>query len=192
MNLPIFKSQQTSSLQLFIDSWSKLYTSPYEDSYIVNISKRIFTEDDIQSLYVWKNGMKLSKLKQVSLDTKIKAKLSTINNFKSEDSIDLDVFKIEFKNISAVWKIFLLHIIKPNKYPIYDQHTHRSFLFIHDEDYSKLTSDSISNKNKEVFYFDKYWPFIEESQIQNLKKLDEAFFAFGQFLNTRNYKNLLE
>lgn len=101
-------------------------------------------------------------------------------------------FKKEFKNVSTVWKIFLLHTIKPNKYPIYDQHIHRTFLFIHNEDWSNITNDTVTNKNKELFYFDRYLPFVESIDYSNLKKLDEAFFAFGQFLNTRNYAKLFE
>ena len=42
-----------------------------------------------------------------------------------------------------------------------------------------------------MFYFDSYLPFIQRSNIKDLKQLDEAFFAFGQFLNTRNYATLL-
>lgn len=89
-----------------------------------------------------------------------------------------------------MWKIFLLHIIKPQEYPIYDQHIHRTFLFIHDKDFSNLSNTSINNKAKELFYFEEYLPFIQSHNIKDLKKLDEAFFAFGQFLNTRNYKTL--
>tara|TARA_B110000285_G_scaffold210694_1_gene252741 strand:+ start:1734 stop:2102 length:369 start_codon:yes stop_codon:yes gene_type:complete len=122
--------------------------------------------------------MKLSVLKQKSLDTKIKAKLTIINTFKKSDSLDLEAFKIEFKKVSAVWKIFLLHIIKPNKYPIYDQHIHRAFLFIHNEDWRNI-QNTMNEKVKEQFYFDRYLPFIEAQNIKDLKKLDEVFFAFG-------------
>ena len=134
--------------------------------------------------------MKLSVLKQKSLDTKIKAKLTIINIFKKSDNIDIEAFKKEFKKVSAVWEIFLLHIIKPNKYPIYDQHIHRTFLFIHNEDWSNIQNTK-NDKVKEKFYFERYLPFIEAQNIKDLKKLDEAFFAFGQFLNTRNYSKLL-
>ena len=192
MNLSILNKQTNISLDLFIDSWSKQYSFSNEAVYSNSISKKVFTITDIQNLYVWKNGMKLSELKQKSLDGKIKSKLSIINEFKINDELDLKVFSKEFKNLSAVWKIFLLHLINPNTYPIYDQHIHRSFLFIHNEDWSNISNDNISNKDKETFYFDNYLPFIKRSNVTDLKQLDEAFFAFGQFLNTRNYATLLE
>ena len=129
MLFPLLHSQANISLCTFINFWSKLYTFSNEAIYTESINKETFTKTDIQNLYKWKNGMKLSVLKQKSLDTKIKAKLSIINVFKKNDGIDLESFKNEFKNLTAVWKIFLLHIIKPDKYPIYDQHIHRAFLF---------------------------------------------------------------
>ena len=178
MNLPILNNQFEKSIVLFIDKWSKLYSFSNEAIYKVSISKKVLTKNDIQNLYEWKNGMRLSVQKQ--------------NKLKSNDILDIEVFKKEFKNLSAVWKIFLLHIIKPTKYPIYDQHIHRTFLFIHKEDWSNISNTSINNKTKEQFYFERYLPFIKSQNIKDIKQLDEAFFAFGQFLNTRNYASLLE
>jgi hypothetical protein len=192
MNLINLNFNKANNLAVFITSWSKLYSLSNEAIYSKSIVKESFTKTDIQNLYIWKNGMRLSKLKQKSLDTKIKEKLSIINAFKTNDEINIESFRKEFKNLSAaVWKIFLLHIIKPNKYPIYDQHIHRTFLFIHNEDWSNI-KNTMSNKAKEQFYFERYVPFIESKNIKDLKKLDEAFFAFGQFLNTRNYATLLQ
>ena len=192
MNLLNFEINKSNDLDSFIERWSKLYSFKNELVYREAISKKEYTITDIQKLYVWKNGMKLSELKQKSLDDKIKSKLSVINEFKSTDELDLNAFSQDFINLSAVWKIFLLHIIKPTTYPIYDQHIHRSFLFIHNEDWSNISNDTISNKDKETFYYNRYLPFIQRSNVTNLKQLDEAFFAFGQFLNTRNYATLLD
>jgi|TARA_R100000501_G_C2616568_1_gene110088 hypothetical protein len=191
MNLPIIYKQSENSLILFINTWANLYSFSSEAIYKTSISKKTLTKTDIQNLYVWKNGMPLSVLKQKSLDTKIKTKLSKINAFKNDAVIDIRLFRKEFKSLSTVWKIFLLHIINPNKYPIYDQHIHRAFLFIHNEDWSNISNTSINNKAKEEFYFNRYLPFIEKQNIQDIKKLDEAFFAFGQFLVIGNQAILL-
>ncbi len=193
MNLLNFEINKSNNLNSFIETWSKLYSFSNESTYKNAISKKILTETDIQDLFVWKNGMKLSVLKQKSLNEKIKSKLKIINDFKSDDEISLNDFNKEFKNLNAaVWKIFLLHIIKPSKYPIYDQHIHRTFLFINNEDWSNVSNTSITNTDKQEFYFNRYLTFIEANDIKDLKKLDEAFFAFGQFLNTRNYKELFK
>lgn len=182
---------RTENIFDFINSWSKLYSYSNEAIYNKSIEKVVFTKTDIQNLYKWKNGMKLSELKQKSLNTKITSKLTIINAFKKSDNLNLEDFQKEFKEVSAVWKIFLLHIIKPTKFPIYDQHIHRAFLFINNEDWTNISNSSITDKAKEKFYFNTYLPYIESQNIDDLKKLDEAFFAFGQFLNTRNYSKLL-
>ncbi|MER3318879.1 MAG: hypothetical protein RIB79_11370 [Allomuricauda sp.] len=192
MRLLVLNNKNTNNINDFINSWSKLYFYPNGALYKASISKIILTKTDIQNLYGWKNGMRLSKQKQKSLDTKVKTKLSIINALKNGANFDVGLFSKEFNNLSAVWKIFLLHIIKPSKYPIYDQHIHRTFLFIHKEDWSYISSTSINNKAKEEFYFKRYLPFIQSQNIKDLKQLDEAFFAFGQFLNTRNYAKLFD
>jgi hypothetical protein len=190
MQLLYFETTTSKDLNSFIAYWSQLYSYSNEFVYKKAISKTIFEENDIQNLYVWKNGMRLSDLKQKSLEQNILRKLHMINWFKSNENVDLENFRKEFNTLSTVWKIFLLHIIKPNQYPIYDQHIHRTFLFIHERDHTNLSNTYINNKDKETFYFKEYLPFIKNNNIKDIKKLDEAFFAFGQFLNTKNYSNL--
>lgn len=190
MQLLHFEITKSNDINTFINFWSQLYSYSNEAIYKKNISKKVFDTESIQELFIWKNGMRLSDLKQKSLNDKIISKLEVINYLKSKDEFELDLFNYQFKILSAVWKIFLLHIIQPKKFPIYDQHIHRTFLFIHKKEFSNLSNTSIKNKQKEAFYFNEYLPFIDENEIKNLKKLDEAFFAFGQFLNTKDYKNL--
>jgi len=181
--LPILEKKNAKDLNQFIEYWSKLYSYPLEKLYNERIWKKQFDIADIQSLFVWKNGMNLSELKQKSLNEKIKPNLKLINRWKL-DSFDLNSFEESFSNLSAVWKIFLLHIIKPNMYPIYDQNIHRAFNYIHNLEYSNISS-SLKKKEKEDFYFNKYLCFIDSIENINLKKLDEAFFSFGKFINTR-------
>ena len=94
--------------------------------------------------------MVLSGGKQNSLDNKIKKKLFLINNLKTNDEIDLILFREEFKSLTTVWKIFLLHIIKPNVYPIYDQHIHRAFLYIHGKIFQTYQTLQLVIKQKKI------------------------------------------
>lgn len=191
MKLPILKIEN-SELTEFISYWSRLYDYPLESIYNNYINKSSFNKEDLKHLYIWKNGMKLSGVKQKALETKILSKVVIINDFKSKKEIDLEKFKKEFSNVSAVWKIFLLHTINPNKYPIYDQHIHRAFNYIHSRNYKNISAISINNKTKEEFYFNEYLLFIDSLRNIDLKKLDEAFFAFGQFINTKSYIKTIE
>lgn len=191
MNLILLSANITEEFDNFIDHWSKLYSYANEDLYYGSIFKEIFTKADIQNFYIWKNGMNLSGPKQRSINDKINSKLPIINDFKRSTSFDLERFKKEFKEVSTVWKIFLLHIIKPSEFPIYDQHIHRAYLFINNENWRNVSSLSIKDKAKEEFYFNRYLPFIEANEFEDLKKLDEALFAFGQFLKTK-YSPIIE
>ncbi len=189
LNLPILQSEQTS-LPQFINFWSKLYFYPNEPLYAV-IEKDVLSADDLRGLFEWKNGMTLSMTKLKSFNTKILAKIETINQLKKAGKIDLDSFFSEFGNLSFVWKIFLLHIVNPKKYPIYDQNIHRCFNFINDREHRGI-SNSIPEKTKQQFYLEDYLPFINTLSGIPLKKIDQAFFTFGQFLNSKNYQQFLE
>ena len=135
--------------------------------------------------------MKLSSGKEKSLQENILNHVVLINQYKKSSSIDLGKFNADFKDVSAVWRIFLLHTIKPTIYPIYDQHIHRTFNFIHNLNWQSV-NNTIPKKTKLDFYYNTYLPYVQNLGVIDLKAMDEAFFAFGQFLNTRNQKVLLE
>jgi hypothetical protein len=186
MEFITLKPVTDNSLSEFLEFWSKQYYYPKnEELYTKNINKPKFEVVDINELYKWKNGMTLSVKKQKSLEAKILSKLDIINDLKHQKVTDLNFFLEEFLDVSFVWKIFLLHLIKPNTYPIYDQHIHRAFNYIH------VDQMFIQKAKQHEFYFKHYLNFIKFEEIKNLKKLDEAFFAFGQFINTNKYDTLL-
>ncbi len=190
MNLPILSPVKSSNIHQFIEYWSKLYFYP-DIHFYKNIHKTILAPHDLQELFQWKNGMNLSFKKQTSLDRKVQPLLYQINKYKNEKDIDLQCFQNTFKEVSTVWKIFILHIIKPTQFPIYDQNVHRAYLYITNKEYRNFKYNSLSNKKKEQFYFEEYLPFIEGLKFEDVEKLDKAFFVFGQFINTKEYKSIL-
>lgn len=192
-NLFILQKQSCSSMTDFISHWRTLYNYLDDGKYKYNIDLVEFKPTNLIELYHWKNGMtvKGSGGKEKSLQEKILNRIVLINQYKKLSRIDLDKFKKDFGDVSAVWRIFLLHTIKPKVYPIYDQHIHRTYNFIHNIEWQSITN-TISDKKKLDFYFNTYLPYIQNLDINDFKALDEAFFAFGQFLNTRNQKYLLK
>ena len=189
LTFPILTKTQSGSLQEFISFWSKLYA--YDNAVLYDkIHHKVLSEKDIKDLYQWKNGMKLSQAKEKSLNTKIISKIDIINSLRVTAEIDLDYFLKEFKEVSVVWKVFLLHIISPTMYPIYDQHIHRAYRFMNNEASDGIKA-SMNEATKLKFYFEEYYPFVKQSKIKDLKKMDEAFFAFGQFINIGNQKILV-
>lgn len=190
MNIPILKSNQSATKSEFIQFWSAYYEYPLEELYNTRIGLQQFTQTDIENLFEWKNGMELSERKKKSLRENVLNKLELINQYKEQEQLNLDEFKKAFKSMSAVWKIYILHLIKPNYYPIYDQHIHRAYLYINNMDYSQL-KNTISNKAKEDFYFTNYLKFVHGIKGCTLKQIDEALFSFGRFLNS-SYRKMLK
>lgn len=190
MITPVLQFNSTTKLQQFINFWSAYYFYPLEELYNARIGLQQFTQTDIEKLFEWKNGMELSERKKKSLKDNVLNKLDLINKYKQQEKLNIDEFNKAFKSMSAVWKIFLLHLIKPDYYPIYDQHIHRAYLYIHQQDYTQL-KNTISNKAKEDFYFSSYLNFVHRIDGCSLKEIDEALFSFGRFLNG-SYGNMMK
>jgi hypothetical protein len=121
MKLAKLSFEREITLQDFVDFWSAFYDYPKEHLYAERIDKTEFTVDDIHKFYEWKNGTPLSQQKRNSLKN-ITNKLNIINELKKD--FNLDIFRREFNAISAIWKIYLLHLIVPQKYPIFDHVVH--------------------------------------------------------------------
>lgn len=174
--------------QEFVEFWSGFYAYPKEHLYSEKIEKNQFDIDDIEKLYEWKNGRNLSQQKEFSLRKNITDKIDAINQLKSE--FNFDHFIREFAEVSAIWKIFLLHMISPQEYPIFDQHVYRAFYFLTN---NELREIPYYNKTKEKIYFEQYVDFFKgllERTNSSQKKMDEALWAFGKFLKTK-YGNTL-
>jgi len=187
---PIFKFEY-SQLVDFIDFWSKFYAYPEEDLYLKSIEKNQLSVEDIENLYKWKNGGTLSQRKEASLHGKIlsEERLMIINYLKS--NFDLNKFQQGFRDVSAIWKIFLLHIIAPQEYPIFDQHVYRAYYFLTHQQLNEIPN---SNPQKEEIYFKNYAVFFRdvlEKTSCNQKKIDEALWAFGKFLKTQYGKTII-
>lgn len=190
LNLPILSKSTTSDINTFIDFWQQFYNYGMEKLYADNINAPTFLEPNIIALYIWKNGTPLSSLKEKSLQVKVIKKLELINSLRIKASWSSDDFHKEFKSVSAVWRIFLMHIIKPNVYPIYDQHVHRAYQYMNGYSTDGINTN-IKDQVKLAFYEGQYLPFVKQMNVGDLKKMDEAFFAFGQFLNTGKYQVML-
>jgi hypothetical protein len=190
MKYPIIKLSHEKEFEVFVNYWSNLYYYEFSDKYDSRILKKKFSAEDLSELYIWKNGMRLSDAKSMSFKKNILSKLKTINKYKNSSDFKIIEFLKEFDNVSFVWKIFLLHLINPDKYPIYDQHIHRSFLYLNDLNWLNIGANLHANQ-KSDFYFNSYLPFIKEQNKIKIKMIDEAMFTFGKFINTENQHKIL-
>jgi hypothetical protein len=187
LELTQLELRKSKSFLEFVNFWKELYISKKEILYTQNISKTELSSIELLELFEWKNGMPLSSSKKNSFHKNIDSKLQNIiNPLKSQTEISLSDFLKEFDAISPVWQIFLLHIIKPQEYPIYDQNVHRAFKYVHGLNWRNI-DNQISRKEKLDFYFNQYYPFFKAHNSIRPKDFDEAFFTFGKFIKNFPY-----
>jgi len=185
----IFERQTMANANAFVSYWKAQYEFPNMNWYTDNINEVELDLRNLYDLYCWKNGMNLSGPKQISV-TKISQQLSLINRFKN-GGINEEEFENAFGGVSAIWKIFLRHIIRPDENPIFDQHVYRACRYLQDGEKIELENN---NRLKEEEYFQRYVPFfwdVREQVDQRFtnKDIDEALWAFGKFIST--YPNMV-
>jgi hypothetical protein len=196
---PILDQSNAENFSDFISFWASLYNyspkKPVDNRYYYdNIHRTKYDYKDIEALFTWKNGMTLSEKKSETVNTICK-ELHLINEMKYNNVPIIDsLHKIRLRE--GVWKIFLLHITKPDYYPIFDQHTYRAYHYLKYD-----TIEEITKVEKTIleFYLNEYIPFIHEKlyiirtneeRFQMLRKIDKALFTFGKFLKS-DYTKLI-
>lgn len=166
----------------FINFWKQFYYDPHHEDekyyypYINNLSK----EDFLDKLWRWKMQVPYfnnrSNQRKLELMKQNKAEIRSFR--KSETTFNkLYSFSRKFFRSGVVYSVFLIHICKPEEYPIFDQHVYRAFHFIKNR---KIVKEPRSFQN----YLD-YRDFIlriHRKHSLNLRDIDKALMAFGKFL----------
>lgn len=174
--------EQSGTLQQFINSWSHYYDYGDEAAYTKHITNNPFSKEDVRRLFLWKNGMRLSVKKNLSLETKIVSKLDVINRFKQNgEDLTFPMICDSFSDVSAIWLIFIAHIINAQKFPIFDQHVYRAMIFLQEGKKKELNTN---NGTKLMIYEREYLAFYNSllPQISDYKEFDEAMWTFGRFM----------
>lgn len=191
MKLPILElNYRDLSDKDFILFWSAYYIISKNDHlYTVRINNKRFTKSDIEKLFEWKNGMKVNGHipKQASIN-KVISRLKYVNELKT--NFNLIYFQLHFSDIAAIWQIFLLHIIQPKKFPIFDQHVYRAHIFLKHKIIQEIPNHQPS---KLKYYHNEYIPFVQKlkREVKGLRKIDMAVWAFGKFLKTQYAKKII-
>ncbi|MFP5082146.1 hypothetical protein [Pedobacter sp. JCM 36344] len=184
--IPSFKETDFKS---FIAYWRTYYNYPDKEEkyYLKPIAKELLDLQDLQLLFEWKNGSILSGLKQKAFNSKVGSFLHEINNLKIRGIVSIDdVRQITPKLTSAIWLIFLTHIIDGEKFPIYDMHVFRAHNYL----VKKTIVEIPSNDKKKLAHYENYLTYFNslKPQIENHKHWDEAMWGFGKYLS--RYNNL--
>jgi len=201
-----FADSDLANAKEFISFWSnyysstsKIYNSDEEISYIkeLNLCNEL-TQENVARLLRWKAPQWLTEKTPLNpSNPKVKSvlqKVDDINSFRRSENNET-----KFWNIAQgifpkgfIWPVFLLHIARPYEYPIADQNVFQSFSILTD---NEIPRDLEGYKNYKTFFFNisksagfiKTPPTGNESNIcdivDDLKKVDNALFVFGKFLN---------
>lgn len=157
-----------------------MYNYPnYEISDTI-ISKSEYSGNDLENLFKWKNGMNLSAKKLNSCNKNILGKEIEMNHFKKK--FDQKEFNTQFFHVSAIWQIFLLHIINHVEFPIFDQHVYRAFLYFQNKTDHKLPS---SKKEILKIYHEEYCEFffkLKKATGFDSFRVDKALWTFGKLI----------
>lgn len=166
----------------FIEFWSRFYNdsrNPDEKLYYPYISNKGLSETDaLDKLWLWKMGAYYFKIYQKQIKT-IKEKREDILIYRGSnpDQEILYNFSKRFFPAGLIYPIFLMHICKPEEYPIFDQYVFRAFTFI--------IKKEMIDKPKNIKDYWEYKKFV--SQIKkcgiSLRDIDRGLMAFGQFLS---------
>jgi len=179
---------EPASASEFVSNWSKFYNEgKYSDKeYEKSLNRNgLLRPQDIQFLLEWKNGKPLSKPKQAIADN-VKRQISKMNEFRrlpkvtNRDFEELWSFVSSIINYGIVWKAFLVHISRPDDYPIVDQHVFRAWKF--------LTENRIIEPDQTLENYNEYKDFffcLARQSKEGLRSVDQALMTFGQFLNSQ-------
>ncbi|MCW5520183.1 hypothetical protein J1N09_10065 [Aureitalea sp. L0-47] len=172
-----------SNLNDFVNRWSPVYSFKNEHRYRDHIDKVLDNKSSFIELFKWKNG---------TGDVIYEKKMTNVLNYWKKVEVlkylktdfDWEIFESEFEpqKSSTIWRLFLLHIMNPSQFPIFDQHVFRSYKFI-----TKGVIEEIPNnsKKKYLLYKNEYFDWfnnLKQEYNESPKKMDESFFSFGQML----------
>lgn len=184
MRYCILKKQNTTAAD-FVEFWARTYTDKNEPIYSECIRNPL-TKESVRNLFTWK-AMAINRTTIKEGDNKfVEAVVDNLGRFQNMPLSmleDADKFlTTELKDRGMIWKIFVLHILHPDKYPIFDQHVYRAMVYLKTGEIKEIPE---SNEEKQLKYINEYLSFYNEHGYYEDRKLDKALFSFGQFLKTR-------
>lgn len=158
----------------FVSGWEGLYTYANESLYDDNI-RQPRTEGVVMDLFRWKNGGRLSAAHVRTIQENFLASIPEVESL--DDGVEASWFLRKFDRGGAIWRIFWLHLWRPDRFPIFDQHVHRAMTWIEDGQGRELPS---SDAARVRIYVSRYVPFMNRFSGLNMRRVDRALWACGK------------
>ena len=167
----------------FVSEWSSKYRYSLEDYYNKNINNGLDDYESFLNLFRWKNGMtKISEKKLITVN----GFWDNVNHLRElRKEFSWEIFEEVFKpsKSSAIWIIFLLHIINKEEFPIWDLYA-RKFYNLY---CNGIIIDETMNTENYSLYKNYYINWFNNFKTKNKldgKKMSDAFFELGKFLKS--------
>jgi hypothetical protein len=183
--------------QDFVEFWNRYYTDSttvFETEDKIDYFSELnigndLTEENLRRLLRWKDPHYLTHIHSETREDNPKVakalkQLAAINLFRNGGSAEEDMRKTAAQVFPTgfIWQVFLLHVAKPNVYPIADENVFRVFS-LHTGVEAKQDWDT-------YIAYSKYFGQIAEKlgvprtveNLSQLKRIDNALVVFGQFL----------
>jgi hypothetical protein len=167
------------TLDLFLDHWASRYRDENDKKfYDPYIGKADLKTDEaaLKDLFRWKNGVRLSAAKLVSI------RANYFDDWTEDANLERRYLDPSEDGDRPIWNIFYLHCRFPDQYPIYDQHAHRAMIYIQEH----AIREDLSKKPELVYKsYKQYRCFvahIRRATGHKLRTIDRALYTFGQFL----------
>jgi hypothetical protein len=212
LNVKQFGEFDLYKAKQFVDYWLNKYKNDtvkaFNSTEIIDYINELnlesnLSEQNIKRLLRWKDPRRLTekilsgpnKGKDNKKVLKVIENIDWFNKFR-QGKIGEEEFKIKTKVIfpnGFVWQIFLFHIARPFEFPIADQNVFRAFST---QKHTMVPIDWGGYKDYIDYFFQiakfsgisaekpkGHEPDLKEL-VKKLKNVDNALFAFGQFLGS--------
>jgi hypothetical protein len=171
-----------------VEFWARKYRDPNEHIYIEFINGT-HTDESLDRLFYWKIGAKDYKKNIVSAYKNFISRRQLLGTLP--DDISAEAFLAQFPSGGPIYRIFWLHCCYPNRFPIYDQHVHRTMTYLERGSADEL--EDYSAHRKIDVYLREYLPFYTTFSTLNFtfepardgvrgRKADRALWWFGKCL----------
>jgi len=162
--------------QDFIAFWAQKHFYSLEYLYEENIGQTLNRERVIK-LFTWKNGGNIATKKIRSIEDNY---LPSLIEIPVLNNIENGRIYLESLGGGVIWNIFWLHCLKPQLFPIFDQHTYRAYKFITE---SRIAETAELKDNEKIeLYLKNYIHFFSQLGSNENRKVDKALFMYGRFL----------
>lgn len=167
------------AVDTFVAYWGAVYPQQEDlELYTPHIGN--CSAEALRHLFNGKFGARFAVATSKSVQANVIPRLAELNALPED--LDAAAFLRLFSKGGAIFRIFLLHCWRPNRFPIYDQHVHRAMSVVESGRCEEI--ETWSDAKKIASYVKRYLVFHKTFCAWDQRLVDRALWAFGRFIKT--------